>query len=204
MLALLVMAMTALFLERLDGARSPAATHRRTAGVLGQAREALIAHAATHRTAGLLPCPDLDLSGDGLADHPCPVADGVPIGWLPWRSLGLPPLRDGSGALLWYAVDPGRATPGATATPLRVRGAGGRIIPAAALVIAPGRVLAGQRRHTDLPVAQRRRNYLESDDPADADGVPFRLAPASSTFNDRLLMIPTLELPTLVRPGDGA
>ena len=70
------------------------------------AREALIGAAIEgERSAagrpGDLPCPDLN--NDGGADPPCfnPVDR---IGRLPWRTLGLPDLRDGNGERLWYAV----------------------------------------------------------------------------------------------------
>ena len=50
---------------------------------------------------GDLPCPDLD--NDGSADPPC--STGVArLGRLPWKTLGLPDLRDGDGERLWYAV----------------------------------------------------------------------------------------------------
>src|SRR5690606_22372944 len=57
---------------------------------------------------GELPCPDTDDDGTGLV-----VATGLPencdaqdkrLGRLPWKSLGLPDLRDGDGERLWYAV----------------------------------------------------------------------------------------------------
>jgi hypothetical protein len=46
----------------------------------------------------LLPCPDA-ASVEGQAGVSCP---GVTRGWLPWRTLGMPPLRDASGTCLWY------------------------------------------------------------------------------------------------------
>lgn len=46
----------------------------------------------------LLPCPDA--SGvEGEAGASCA---GQTRGWLPWRTLGLPPLRDAAGTCLWY------------------------------------------------------------------------------------------------------
>ncbi len=80
---------------------------------LEQAREALLGHAARYRDThpdgsnkyvevfGYLPCPDLN--GDGEAD-PCGTADEASIGLLPYKTLGLPDLRDSSGGCLWYAV----------------------------------------------------------------------------------------------------
>jgi hypothetical protein len=46
----------------------------------------------------LLPCPDAS-GNEGVADALCP---GLSQGWLPWKTLGVPPLRDASGTCLWY------------------------------------------------------------------------------------------------------
>ncbi len=79
---------------------------------LAQAREALIAYAADRPInasvgPGYLPCPDLD--DDGWAEATCGSQNGDSgqserLGRLPWKTLGLPDLRDGSGERLWYAV----------------------------------------------------------------------------------------------------
>jgi hypothetical protein len=97
--------------------------------VLTQAREALLAYVAvssdpanvlTQKTR--LPCPDRD--GDGAADTApdssnCGIARQPATGLLPWKTLGLAPLRDADGECLWYAVsgdfkdavDPAATTP---------------------------------------------------------------------------------------------
>jgi hypothetical protein len=79
---------------------------------LAQAREALIAYASDHAInasvgPGYLPCPDLD--NDGWAESTCGSLAGDTgqeqrLGRLPWKTLGLPDLRDGHGERLWYAV----------------------------------------------------------------------------------------------------
>jgi hypothetical protein len=46
----------------------------------------------------LLPCADAATT-EGVSAASCP---GLTQGWLPWRTLGLPPLRDSSGTCLWY------------------------------------------------------------------------------------------------------
>ncbi len=79
---------------------------------LAQAREALIAYAVDRPVnsvvgPGYLPCPDLD--DDGWAEATCGSQSGdtgqaARIGRLPWKTLGLPDLRDGAGERLWYAV----------------------------------------------------------------------------------------------------
>ena len=78
-----------------------------TADALAKAKDALIGYAATYRDShpnevfGYLPCPDADNNGE--ADG-CGGQDVSLIGRLPWKTLGLPPLRDSSGECLWYAV----------------------------------------------------------------------------------------------------
>ena len=92
---------------------------RKTSEALAEAKAALIGYAAGANIVpndtpsnscgaqcprpGDLPCPDRN--NDGFADGPC---GGIPamlrLGRLPWRTLRLPDLRDGSGERLWYAV----------------------------------------------------------------------------------------------------
>jgi hypothetical protein len=76
---------------------------------LARAKAALIGFAATYaddpdhkgQPQGYLPCPDVD--GDGSAET-CSSRGKTVLGRFPWRTLGLPPLRDGSGECLWYVV----------------------------------------------------------------------------------------------------
>lgn len=83
-----------------------------TARALEQAKAALIGYAVSvdltsgSRRPGDMPCPDsLDA---GTIDGSCGSAAGSNqsqrLGRLPWKSLGLPDLRDGDGERLWYAV----------------------------------------------------------------------------------------------------
>ena len=51
---------------------------------------------------GYLPCPDIN--GDGNSVGNCGIAGTSTIGWFPWRSLGMEPLRDSNGDCLFYAV----------------------------------------------------------------------------------------------------
>src|SRR5213083_1501206 len=81
------------------GTRRSRATERS----LAQAREALIAYATARPVSaavgpGYLPCPDLD--DDGWAEATCGSQNGDSgqaqrLGRLPWKTLGLPDLRDG-------------------------------------------------------------------------------------------------------------
>lgn len=87
---------------------------RKTEASLAIAKAALIGHAVsapisntTPDRLGDLPCPDTD--DDGNAETTCGNAAGTTgqalrLGRLPWRTLGLPDLRDGDGERLWYAV----------------------------------------------------------------------------------------------------
>jgi hypothetical protein len=83
-----------------------------TERALAQARQALIAYASDRPIGaivgpGFLPCPDAD--NDGWAESTCGSLAGdrgqeQRLGRLPWKTLGLPDLRDGHGERLWYAV----------------------------------------------------------------------------------------------------
>ena len=138
------------------------AVDKTTIAALAQARDALVGRAATdNNIPGSLPCPDLvtniagiNVPNDGIADllvgNNCPSY----IGRLPWRTLGLPDLRDGSGERLWYALstnfrDDSSASPLNSDTPgqLTITGINpaGNVI---AIVFAPGPALAGQLRDT--------------------------------------------------------
>lgn len=88
---------------------------RKTAEALAIAKAALIGYAAgaafdynaaTNRP-GDLPCPDTDDDGTPYAGSFGPTncnTQARRIGRLPWKTLGLPDLRDGDGERLWYAV----------------------------------------------------------------------------------------------------
>ncbi len=110
--ALLAIALVAL----LTAAIARSATGPRRAAIsdqaLATAREALIAYATSRPLdeivgPGYLPCPDLD--DDGWAEPTCGSLTGETGQWqrlgrLPWKTLGLPDLRDAFGERLWYAV----------------------------------------------------------------------------------------------------
>lgn len=85
----------------------------RTVNTLAQARDALIGYAANYRTVspndvlGYLPLPDVGTSpneGEAAGTVAGSTVDSNLIGRLPWKTLGLPDIRDGSGGCLWYAV----------------------------------------------------------------------------------------------------
>lgn len=84
-----------------------------TAQSLSRAKEALIAYAVSRGDVkdpseqpgrlGYLPCPAND-NGEGNSVASCGAKNEAYLGWFPWRSLGLPPLRDESETCLLYAV----------------------------------------------------------------------------------------------------
>lgn len=86
---------------------------RITADALAKAKDALIGYAVTYRDShpnnvfGYLPCPDVNNDGNADANQgstQCAGKDIPVVGRLPWKTLGLPPLHDGAGECLWYAV----------------------------------------------------------------------------------------------------
>lgn len=114
LLAVLVLfsAAAASMLVQVSAAATAAQRDRISERMLAQAREALIAYATDRPITatvgpGYLPCPDLD--DDGWAESTCGSLAGDKgqqerLGRLPWKTLGLPDLRDGHGERLWYAV----------------------------------------------------------------------------------------------------
>lgn len=93
------------------------AREQKTYAALAQAKEALIAYAVTYKDThdvpgssytvpGFLPCPDTGsgINKEGATELNCSSFLVSAIGRLPWKTLGLDALRDGSGECLWYAV----------------------------------------------------------------------------------------------------
>jgi hypothetical protein len=178
---------------------------RLTAAALAQAKTALIGFAVTYADShpgqvnGYLPLPDLGSSrnnnftlneGVAAANFLGNSAHLSVLGRLAWRTLELGPLRDGSGACLWYAVSGGhqdaqKTTPmnwdslgqfdifGSDGTPSGTVNAGGNEHQrAVAVVFAPGVALADQMRSnsavdsvTECSGNYDARNYLDSVNP---------------------------------------
>ncbi len=171
---------------------------QKTAQVLATAREALMAFAASvpdSERLGDLPCPATDYAS-GIAATWCGTS-ALRIGYLPWKTLGLPDLRDGNGAPLLYAVSDTFKNNPRSGT-LNSDAAGDYTVAgenAIAVVFAPGPALPTQDRNAaTFSVA----NFLEL---GNADGNnSFQNIVDSATFNDRLLWItpraffPPLEL----------
>lgn len=211
-LALAVLVGTALFFVFLQAGAAAAAMRRErsTDEALAQAREALIVYAAERPMGaavgpGFLPCPDLD--DDGWAESTCGSLSGdrgqeQRLGRLPWKTLGLPDIRDGHGERLWYAVSTRfkgllncaasaacvELTPATALGTITVRDATGAVVldgtsgdpvhgGAAAVVIAPGGPLARQRRECS-PRACAVANYLDA-------APPERSGEDNADFHDR-------------------
>lgn len=192
-----------------------------TMAELARARAALIAYAQSYpyshpgQTFGYLPCPDTDsASGDGNAAGVCGSAGHFAIGRLPYRTLGLSPLRDGDGECLWYAVagpfknnpkGPSMDwdTPGQfeiTDTTRTLNPAAHADQRAAAVVFAPGRPLTNQARTTngnhrcggDADAAVALQAYLEGAPatPSASQAVSLtRGLPTATANNDALAWI---------------
>ena len=102
-----------LLVTHLNIGAAQAARNRATDETLKIAADALVAYAAGRdfssgtQKPGTLPCPDLN--DDGVAENNCGNGTGSTqqqnrLGRLPWKTLGLPDLRDANGERLWYAV----------------------------------------------------------------------------------------------------
>lgn len=157
---ILVMGITTALVSSLNSASVLSLRQNSTSTALSQAKEALISYAVidTNRP-GELPCPSTDAdgvgnySGGGCANY---------VGFLPWKDLGLPELRDGSGTPLWYALSSNFYSGGSsilnsdTLGALSITGTT-NISNIAAIVIAPGAPLCNQSRSTTTI-----SNFLES------------------------------------------
>lgn len=206
-LAVLIMVMTTALLEALAPDKQALWASRRTAELLARSREALVAYAMVGPNPGELPCPDMDGSLDGRSDVSCGPPGKTAVGLLPWRTLGLPPTRDAAQAFFWYAVS-GRRKPGGAEPGQPLRLVKGPLRPLAAVVIAPGPPLRGQRRGQSAGKwVDLRKAYLEGANLLEAgdDGdLTFESAATSSVFNDKLVVLEEQLLLSLSsRHGDG-
>jgi hypothetical protein len=219
MLIILVMGAATMFVVSLNSSALQIARDKTTAAALAQAKDALIGRAVSDdNMPGSLPCPDLltdipeNVPNDGIADLPsgndCPSY----VGRLPWKTLGLPDLRDGSGERLWYALSANFRDDN-SARPLNSNTKGSLLVyradglspqtgagyNAVAVIFSPGNALGSQTRNTAVE-QNSAANYLDianSRNNASATG-PFIAGAKSETFNDQLLFITTRSLMPLV------
>lgn len=172
-LVVLLTGATAMLVHALGRKQLAAERDRRTYEALVLAHDALLAYAATNAShPGRLPCPDLD--GNGQDNDTCGHV-ATRVGRLPWRALGIEPLQDGAGELLWYAVSRCalKRSPDSycgqyllnsnTAGQLQTDGLG--IDDAMAIVFAPGAPFTGQQRTSDPQASafQAAQHYLEGE-----------------------------------------
>jgi hypothetical protein len=161
---------------------------------LAQAREALLNYAVVQpyvaggQSFGL-PCPDINNSGGYLEGEAhtsnCGAEGQTVIGRLPWRTLGLPPLKDTGSECLWYVVSGSWKQAGASTAAMINPDSNGQLQLASvdtsaivegvveanrpvAMVIAPMRPLSGQTRPSVTPATQcspgfAASNFMEAD-----------------------------------------
>ena len=234
---LVILGLLGAFFGQLDSTSQTSQRNKITDEALAQAKEALIGYAATYRDRqhptdvfGYLPCPDMDTNGisedadnDGFAESTCRLADTTVVGRLPWKTLGLPPLRDGAGECLWYAVSGSAKNSPSTSVfnwdtlgQLVIQDAGGTALVSTAehdrplaIVFSPGSVLGSQSRASsgtsECGGSNAAADYLEglgilgtSTPPAAKIPSTILLANADSirngTNNDRGLVITSKEI----------
>lgn len=204
MLVILVVGIAAILVNSLTASSVKTARQATTAAALAQAKDALIGYAVSDANRpGELPCPDFD--NDGMST---PVNDYSGssckslVGWLPYKALGLPELRDANGEHLWYAVaNPFHANGTAilnsdtpTTYPTQMLtindGTTGATLQSGviAIVFSPGAVLQGETRSpNDNNATNAIANYLEGSNASPTSTV-FQTA-NNTTINDYLLAI---------------
>ena len=224
MLVIVVLGFTALLANSLSFADLNNRRQTQTAAALVQAREALIGYAVTYgdthsgKVHGYLPCPNQSggMLGatEGNAAGSCAGKNISQIGRLPWKELNLPPLRDGNGECLWYAVS--GTYKNNTQTDLMNWDTNGQLQvyasdgitlltpagnQAVAVIFAPGAAQNGQVRTPDASTPNcggnyTASNYLDSDGTINNAAISalanatskFRLGTAAG-INDQMLFI---------------
>ncbi|QLI80992.1 hypothetical protein HZU75_05335 [Chitinibacter fontanus] len=212
--------------------RDPEAVRReQNAIILAQAREALLAWSLTRDgTVGTGNCsPSSSANGRACAplELPCPAnpnetainsigtsitscnsaaSPAARIGWLPWKTLGIPKLVDAYGEPLWYSVDYGfvvrtqdteaRKINSDSLSVLQLFQQGQEISAQgenpAALIFSAGPPIGNQLRNSPYAVAQ----YLEGAGAYSnaTIGGPYVSASLADDFNDQIVVITGREL----------
>jgi hypothetical protein len=220
MMIILVLGVVTVLVSSFNSSAVNIERDKTTAQALAQAREALIGYAVTYADThsntvpGYLPCPDRSgtggSTGEGSSDT-CSGTDISTLGRLPWRTLGLEPLRDGYGECLWYAVSGTYQNNPKTDMMnwdtrglLKVSDANGNSMSdVVAVIFAPGPPLTGQDRAASSPATAptcggnyTASNYLDSDGTHDNSAVSGNASATSSFYsgtssqmNDKLIYI---------------
>jgi len=175
----------------------------KTQQAMKTAKQALISYAVTYpdnvnpdEGPGYLLCPDIN--NDGVAGSSCSDAGNTTTGRLPFKTLELEEIRDGSGTRLWYAISenyrnnpkqvPLNSDTAGQLTVLQESGGAcispGCIQDVVAVIIAPGEPLSGQDDRGG--VAENISDYLEAEN---ANFEPFFAQSGGADFNDRITII---------------
>ncbi|HWU85438.1 MAG TPA: hypothetical protein VN028_08880, partial [Rhodocyclaceae bacterium] len=231
MLALLIVGSLYGLLRHLDPKALQAEQPGTTARALTTARDALLGYAATYREShpdegyGYFPCPDTHtdtssptaLDKIGTADTSCGSTGTMAIGLLPYKTLGLPELRDSSGECLWYAVS-GRFKNSPKSDPLNwdaqgelviTDASGANIVAApddsnggvAIIVFAPGAPLANQASGRNILGTPCRRDPTQAALYLESTASPFKNGADSSgsSVNDQLLWLASADVFARIR-----
>ena len=167
MLVFLIMGGVTFLVSSLNSSAVQISRDEITSKALAQAKEALISRAvADSNHPGSLPCPDTNDDGSSEGGTTCTMGH---IGRLPWKTLGLPDLRDGSGERLWYVLSPNfhddpvntRINSDTKGTLQVYDNSGITLITsdAVAIVFAPGNLVGTQQR--DTANQSNAQNYLD-------------------------------------------
>lgn len=220
------LAATAYLINRLDGNALKIERDKKTAAALAEAKAALIGYAFSYNDThpdqgyGYLPCPDtqaVDVTYGEGGELVCGALGVSILGRFPWKVMDIPPITDGDGECLWYAVsgsyknNPKNITLNRnTQGQLTIRASdgvsylAGPADPAVAVIFAPGKLLAGQHRDADANAVNCGGNY-DATHYLDQDGTAhianyailstanaistFVAANNSNSFNDRMVFI---------------
>jgi hypothetical protein len=198
-----------------------------TSVALARAKEALIAYAVTYsyshsdNVPGYLPCPDAGIS-EGTSAATCGGKNVSTMRRLPWRTLGIEPLRDSNGECLWYLVSGTFKNSPQTDLMnwdnnglLEVLSENGTTLlagdvpgnRAAAVIISPGSAIGAQNRTRAGGASECGGNYVTSNYldsqrginnavvSAIANGISRVIAgEESESFNDRMIFITPEEI----------
>lgn len=215
LLALLGLAALFVAVRQLNASATQRSQGKATQESLQQAKQALIGYAATYRdthaatpppTVGYLPCPAVD--GNGVAGN-CGAAGTAMIGFLPFKTLNLPDLRDSAGECLWYAVAGSiKNSPAQLQLNWDVQGqftvanASGAVLATpnaqdggpVALIIAPGTPLRGQARTVASTPCGKAPVYADFVDaavvlPSAGPVTMTQGSPSSQTINDQIAWV---------------
>lgn len=208
-MALLLVAGISLAMDALSIYGKRVREDKRSVYALNTIKKTLIAHAEMNGGRSRLPCAfsgalanyeDPTHTVDEIGLNDCATGSNTKIGFLPWQALQLPPLRDGSGAPIWYVVSAscGLTVDGVANHAVVLFSPGKPVLtnptdPTSSQVRSPAVSPAPQAAYLD-------RNYQGDtflDDGNAAATTAFSLNKAGSkTFNDRGLGILCTEMPT--------